>query len=107
MSSQLFYSPPKALFFENSCKKAFGLHFIFVPISTGYVHFQDAHFLGATRPAMVFFRKGRNTARKAGFEVCEELLCPVSTQKRNSPSKQKLTNACISVIQALFSLNFL
>ena len=104
MSYQLYYSLPRALFFENSCSQVSGLFFMFVCASTLSKQW-DMHFLGATRPAMCFFscEMAKNTTRNV--EVCEESLHPVfNSEKKPTFEKNLPVRECN--VQALFSLYF-
>ena len=91
MYYQLYYILSRALLFENSCSKVSGLLFMFVRASTLSKQ-RDMHFLGATRPAMVFFscEMAENTTRNAGSKFVKSRSTRFSTQKRNLPLK-KLT----------------
>jgi len=75
VSSQLFYSLPFVLFFQNSPNKVSRLLFILVRVSTGHAHFSndEIHISWVPmRHSTVFFscRAPENLTRKAGFEVC-------------------------------------
>ena len=50
------------------------------------------HFLGATRPAMVFVscKRAENFSRKAGIEVCEESFFQVFNSEKKPTFEQKL-----------------
>ena len=81
-SSQLFYSLSIPLFFENSSSKASRLLFLFIRVGTGHAHFSNGEIrisCELDRPTSVFFNceMAVNMARKAWFEVYEELLHPV------------------------------
>ena len=97
----MFYSLFIVLFFENSSGKASELLFSFIlvcavtPTSNDKVHISCE----PDRPTLVFFscEMAVNTAKKAWFQVCGELLRPIFNQTRNPPLSKSLP-----VIQALF-----
>ena len=100
MSCQLSYSLSRALFFDNSHSKVSGLLFMFVRAST--LSKQDMHFLGAKRPAMVYFscEMAENTTRNARLKFVKSHSTQFSTQKRNLPLKK--TYLCVTVINRLY-----
>ena len=112
ITSQLYYSLSGTSFFENSFSKASGLLLIFVHVSKGHAHFSNNEMLHIScepdRPTSVFFscEMAVNMARKAGFGVCGELLCPVFNPEKKFAFEQKLTYVCVSVIQAFLSVYF-
>ena len=81
-----------------------GLLFFFILVRTSHAHFQNRLTLQTgrlcrlslswepTKPSTVFFRceMSGNTARKAGFKVCGEMLCPVYNSKKKPAFEKSL-----------------
>jgi len=92
MSSQLFYSPSRVLFLENSHNKACGLLFIFVRVTMGNAHFQNNQIhisWEPTRPATVFFsyETTEGSTRKAVFVVGELLHRGFQLSQKRNPQR--------------------